>query len=93
MITPALGGLVIGFALVLVAAMTKNEKWMVAYGVAGFIFVFWSLGYFNLDGRFATSLLPAATLLFGLFTMYTKGSAQLLSMLVTMILFFQMVNV
>ena len=92
MIAPALGGLVIGFTLILVAALTKNEKWGMAYGVVGLIFLFWSLGYFDLGSKMMTGITPALALLFGLFTMFTKGSAQLLSMVITIIFFFQIIN-
>ncbi len=88
MIWPALGAVVVGFSLMFVAAASKEEKWQTAYGVAGLIFIFWGLGYFGF-GRVVESLVPALTLLFGLFAMYTKGAAQLLSILVTIILFYQ----
>jgi hypothetical protein len=85
MITPALGGLVIGFVLMLVATVSKEENWRLAYAVVGLIFIFYSLGYFGF-GRVVETLLPALTLLFGFLSLYTKGSAQLLSMLITIVL-------
>lgn len=91
MMTPSVGGMIIGFVLIFVAACTKKEKWQVAYAVVGLIFIFWSLNYFSL-GRLDASLVPALTLLFGLFSMYTKGNAQMISMLVTLTLFFQIVR-
>lgn len=88
MITPALAGLFLGFVLILISAISKDEKWQVAYGVIGLVFIFWSFGWFGL-GRVVRSLVPALTLLFAMFSFYTKGSAQLLSIVITMVLFFQ----
>ena len=90
MLSPAVGGLLVGFVLILVSVVTKKENWQMAYSVVGVIFIFWSLGFFGF-GRVIQSLIMPLTLLFGLFTFYTKGSAQLLSMLVTLILIFQVV--
>ncbi len=88
MITPAFASMVLGFALMLVSATSKDEKWQVAYGVLGLIFIFWSFGWFGL-GRVVRSLVPALTLLFGFTSLYTKGSTQLLSIIITIILFYQ----
>jgi hypothetical protein len=88
---PALWGVFTGFVLITVAAVTKSEKWKLAYGVVGLIFTFVGLGFFGF-GRLTDSIMPAMALLFGLFSFYTKGNAQLLSILVTMVLIFQIVN-
>lgn len=88
MVMPAFWGVVIGFVLMLVSAVTKEEKWKLAYGVVGLIFVFWGLGFFGFESRLVTSLLPGLMLAFGLFSFYTKGSAQLISILVTIALLF-----
>ncbi len=85
---PVFGGLVIGFVLMLISAVTKEEKWKLAYGVAGLIFTFWGLGFLGW-GRVVESLLPGLMLLFGLCSFYTKGNAQLVSILVTIALLFQ----
>jgi len=89
MVMAGMGGVLIGFLLIAVAAVTKKEKWQMAYGVIGLIFIFWSLGYLGF-GPFMTSVLPALTLLFALFTFYTKGSTQLISMFMTILLLFQL---
>jgi hypothetical protein len=88
--TPALGGLVIGFALMLMAATAKNERWQLAYGVVSLIFVFWALGFFAM-GRVYGSTIPALAMLFGLFSVYSKGSAQLVSIMITIVLFYQVI--
>jgi hypothetical protein len=90
MVSPALGGLLIGFTLLLVASVSKKENWQLAYALLGVVFLFWSFGFFGF-GRVVQSLIMPLTLLFGLITMYTKGSAQMLSMLVTLVLLFQIV--
>jgi hypothetical protein len=81
-------GLVVGFLFILVSAVTKEERWQVAYGVVGLMFIFWSFGLFGL-GKVTQSLIPALTILFALFSFYTKGTTQLLSIVVTFILFSQ----
>ena len=75
----------VGFTLMLVATVSKEEKWKLAYSVVGIIFIFYSLGYFGF-GRVVETLLPALTLLFGLLSFYTKGTAQLFSILATIVL-------
>jgi hypothetical protein len=88
--TPALGGMFIGFVLIFVAAVTKKEKWQLAYGMVGLIFILYSLGYFSF-GRLDQSITPALFMVCGLFTFYTKGTAQLLAILATLVLLFQIV--
>jgi hypothetical protein len=88
MVTASIAGMTIGLVLIMVAAATKKEKWRLAYGLVGLIFILYSLQYFSF-GRLDQSLLPALTLLFGLFSFYTKGSAQLISILTTLVLVFQ----
>ncbi len=83
--------MVAGFLLMLVAAASKKEKWQTAYGIVGLVLIFWSLGFLGL-GPVAQSLMPATALLFGLFSMYTKGSAQLICILVTIVLLLQVTN-
>jgi len=83
--SPALAAAVIGFIFILVATISKDEKWQMAYGIMGLIALFWSFGFFGV-GRLTQSLIPPLTLLFGLFSFYTKGSAQLLSVVVTIVL-------
>jgi len=85
MLTPALGAGIIGFIFVLIATISKEEKWQIAYGIVGLIFLFWAVGIFEF-GRFYKSLIPPLTLLFGLFSFHTKGNTQLLAVIVTIIL-------
>jgi hypothetical protein len=91
-LSPQLAALVGGFLLILVSAVSKDEKWQSAYGVLGLILIFWGLGFFGL-GRVVQSMVPALTMLFGIFALYTKGSAQLICILVTIILFCQIVYI
>lgn len=86
MISSALAGMVIGVSLIILGSTSKEEKWQTAYGIVGLIAIFWSMGLFNLAGGKFGTLTPAVTMLFGLFSMYTKGNAQLLSIIVTIIL-------
>jgi len=86
MISAALGASLIGVTLITLGSTSKEEKWQVAYGTVGLILIFWSLGLFNVSSSKFTTLAPAVTMLFGLFSMYTKGNAQLISILVTMIM-------
>lgn len=89
MLSPVLGGVVIGFMFILIATISKNEKWQMAYGIVGLIFLFWSFGFFGF-GRIVHSLVPPLTILFALFSFYTKGTAQLLSIVITLILLQQL---
>lgn len=87
-ITPAFAGVVAGFALLMVSAAADEEKWQVAYGVLGLMLLFWSFGFFSM-GRVTKIYIPALTMFFGFTSLYTKGTAQLVSIIVTVILFFQ----
>jgi hypothetical protein len=88
MVTASIAGMTIGLVLIMVAAATRKEKWRLTYAVVGLIFIFYSLQFFQF-GRLDQNLLPALTMLFGLFSFYTKGSAQLIAILTTLVLFFQ----
>jgi len=87
MAMPVFWGIFIGFVLMVVSAVTKEEKWKLAYGVVALIFTFWGLGFLGF-GRLTESLMPGLMLLFGLFSFYTKGNAQLISILLTIGLLF-----
>jgi len=89
MAMPAFWGIFAGFVFILVSAATKEEKWKLTYGVVGLILTFFGLGFFGF-GRVVDSLLPAMALLFGLSSFYTKGNAQLISILITISLFFHL---
>jgi hypothetical protein len=92
MISPTAAGLLIGFVLMLVAVVSNKEKWQIAYSIVGLIFILWGLGYFNI-GMVLTGLGIPLLLLFFLFSMFTKGTAQLASILITLLLLFNVVIV
>ncbi len=85
MITPVMAGFLIGSLLILVSAILKDEKWKIAYGTIGIIFILWGFGLFSLSGP-GDALIAPMTLLFGSIAIYTSGNTQLLSILITVIL-------
>ncbi|MBN2517411.1 MAG: hypothetical protein JXB14_01045 [Candidatus Altiarchaeota archaeon] len=87
-VTAQQASLIAGFLLILASSASKKEDYQAAYGVVGLILVFWGLGFFGL-GRVVKNMIPALALLFGLFSLYTKGTTQLLTILITIILFYQ----
>lgn len=91
MVSPPIAGMLAGFILFVVAATTKNQKWQVAYGTMGLVVMFFSLGFFSF-GRVTMSLMPPLAIFFGLSSFYTKGNAQMISMLVTIVLVLQLVT-
>jgi len=80
-----LGAMFIGFIFILVASVSDKEKTQSALGLMGLLFIFWGLGFFGL-GRVVKNMVPALTLMFGLFSFYTRDSAQMLCILVTIVL-------
>jgi len=92
MATPALFGAMAGVILILVAGATKKEKWQMAYGLLGLFLIFFSLGFLGFNGVLA-KIGPALVLLTGLFSFYTKGTAQLVAMLAFIVLFYQVILV
>lgn len=92
MATTALFGAVVGVLLIMIAGATKKEKWQMAYGLLGLFFIFYSLGFLGFNGVIE-KIGPALVLLTGLFSFYTKGTAQLVAMLAFIILFYQVILV
>lgn len=74
-----------GFLFLFAAAITKEERWQVAYAIVGLILLLWSLGFFGF-GNFTLNTLPPLAMVFGLFSVYAKGTAQLMSILITLII-------
>ena len=87
--TPEQFLIIVGFLLILASTVSKDEKYQAAYGVLGLIAIFWSFGFFGF-GRVVERMVPALVLLFGLFSLYTKGAVQLMTILVTIVLFVQL---
>jgi hypothetical protein len=89
MISAELAALVGGFLFILFASVSKEERTQVTLGVLGIAGIFWGLGLFGF-GRVFEGMLPAVTLMFGCFSFYSKGNAQLISVIITTVLFFQL---
>ena len=81
--------IIAGFLLILASTVSTKEKYQAAYGVLGLVAVFWAFGFFGF-GRVVERIIPALVLLFGLFSLYTKGAVQLITILITIILFVQL---
>jgi len=81
--------LIIGFFLIAISAITEDERQKAAFAVFGLIAVFFALGFFNI-WLMAPIFTPILLMLFGFLSFYTKGTEQLVSVLLTIMAFTQL---